>query len=104
MTLQVINIGSAPNDGTGDTLRDAYDKCNDNFDELYGLIRAEGNVSLSAGNNVVVLSSAFASTNYSVVIFDVNGVGISLTSQATSFFQVNALGAGLMNYVAILNF
>lgn len=35
MAKQVINIGSAPNDGTGDTLREAMDKANDNFTELY---------------------------------------------------------------------
>ena len=35
MTKQTINIGTVPNDGTGDTLRDAFDKTNDNFDEIY---------------------------------------------------------------------
>lgn len=38
MSKQVINIGSAPNDGTGDKLRVAYDKCNQNFDELYAIV------------------------------------------------------------------
>ena len=35
MAQQVINLGTAPDDGTGDPLRDALDKCNDNFTELY---------------------------------------------------------------------
>jgi len=35
MAKQTIGIGAAPNDGTGDTLRDAMDKVNDNFTELY---------------------------------------------------------------------
>ena len=35
MAKQTIDIGAAPNDGTGDTLRDAFAKANDNFDELY---------------------------------------------------------------------
>jgi len=35
MAKQVINIGSAPNDNTGDFIRDAFDKVNDNFTELY---------------------------------------------------------------------
>lgn len=35
MAKQTIGIGAAPNDGTGDTLRDAMDKINDNTDELY---------------------------------------------------------------------
>ena len=36
MAQQTINIGSAANDGTGDPLRTAFDKINDNFSELYG--------------------------------------------------------------------
>lgn len=35
MPQQTINLGSAPDDGTGDTLRDGGDKINDNFTELY---------------------------------------------------------------------
>lgn len=35
MAQQVINIGTSPNDGTGDQLRTAFEKCNDNFTELY---------------------------------------------------------------------
>lgn len=38
MAKQAIGIGAAPNDGTGDTLRDAGDKINDNFTELYDLV------------------------------------------------------------------
>jgi len=35
MTKQTINLGSVPNDGTGDPLRTSFDKTNDNFDEIY---------------------------------------------------------------------
>ena len=35
MAKQTINIGTTANDGTGDPLRDAFDKVNDNFTELY---------------------------------------------------------------------
>lgn len=35
MAKQTIGIGTTANDGTGDTLRVAFDKINDNFDELY---------------------------------------------------------------------
>tara|TARA_Y100001972_G_C7633165_1_gene317852 strand:- start:1225 stop:1431 length:207 start_codon:yes stop_codon:yes gene_type:complete len=35
MAKQNINIGSTANDGTGDDLRTAGDKINDNFTELY---------------------------------------------------------------------
>jgi hypothetical protein len=37
MAQQTINIGAAANDHTGDPIRDAFDKCNDNFTELYGV-------------------------------------------------------------------
>lgn len=36
MTQQTIDVGTAPNDGTGDFLRDAFVKANANFTELYG--------------------------------------------------------------------
>jgi SPRY domain len=35
MAQQIINIGAAPDDGTGDHLRVSFDKCNQNFTELY---------------------------------------------------------------------
>lgn len=35
MTQQVINVGLVPNDQTGDILRDAFIKVNENFDDLY---------------------------------------------------------------------
>ena len=35
MAQQTLNIGSTANDGTGDTLRVAMDKVNDNFNEIY---------------------------------------------------------------------
>ena len=36
MAKQIVGIGSAANDGTGDPLRTAFDKVNDNFNEVYG--------------------------------------------------------------------
>jgi hypothetical protein len=38
MAQQIINIGTAPNDGTGDPIRVAFNKTNSNFTEVYGLI------------------------------------------------------------------
>ncbi len=35
MAKEVINVGSVPNDGTGDPLRTAYIKCNNNFTQLF---------------------------------------------------------------------
>jgi len=38
MAQQTINIGTIANDNTGDTLRGAGEKINDNFDELYAAL------------------------------------------------------------------
>jgi hypothetical protein len=36
MTQQIINVGTNPDDGTGDLVRTAFQKSNANFTELYG--------------------------------------------------------------------
>jgi hypothetical protein len=51
MAKQTINIGAAPNDGTGTPLRTSFDYCNLNFTELY---TATG----PSGNNIVVPGTA----------------------------------------------
>ena len=38
MAKQLINLGTLPNDGTGDNLRIGGDKINDNFNEIYSAI------------------------------------------------------------------
>jgi len=35
MVKKIINVGETDNDGTGDKLRDAFVKTNENFTELY---------------------------------------------------------------------
>jgi hypothetical protein len=67
MAQQVINIGTAANDGAGDPLRTAFDKANDNFSELY----AKG----AAGSNLDLSNNDIEATN-------TNG-GISLTPAGT---------------------
>jgi hypothetical protein len=47
MTQQLINLGTAANNGTGDNLRSAMDKTNDNFTELYGANSVSSNLAFS---------------------------------------------------------
>ena len=47
MTRQVISTGTTANDGTGDTLRSAGTKINDNFEEIYQSLGDGSNLSLS---------------------------------------------------------
>ena len=55
MAKQAIGIGTSANDGTGDPLRTAMDKTNDNFNEVYTLfgdgstLAISGDATISAG-------------------------------------------------------
>src|SRR6056300_1484928 len=53
MAKQTINIGTTANDGTGDPLRTAFDKVNDNFTELYADDAGDVN-SVNAGTGISV--------------------------------------------------
>ena len=57
MALQSLNIGTAPNDGTGDNLRVGGDKINDNFSEIYTTF---GNGSTLSSLAVTAMNSATA--------------------------------------------
>lgn len=46
-TRKTLNIGAFANDGTGDTLRDASDKINYNFDQLFDRLNLESTTSNS---------------------------------------------------------
>lgn len=58
MAQQLINIGTSANDGTGDSLRAAFDKANDNFNELYAAGAAGSNLDLSDNDIGVKTSDA----------------------------------------------
>ena len=51
-TRQAIGIGATANDGTGDQLRTAFDKTNDNVNELYCVDDVDADTSILAGTVV----------------------------------------------------
>lgn len=57
MAKQTINIGASANDGTGDPLRNAFDKTNDNFNELY--------LALGSSTNPINLFDTSGNIDYS---------------------------------------
>jgi len=70
MSKQTINLGSSANDGTGDPLRTAFDKVNDNFDELYLYS------TVTSTNNITITANTIATDNTNGdVIVDPNGTG-----------------------------
>ena len=70
MARQLINIGTIENDGTGDKLRDAMDKINDNFREVYTELGGDSLSNLDLSGNTI--SSANTNGN---IILDPNGTG-----------------------------
>ena len=44
MAKQPIDIGVQGNDGTGDSIREAFRKVNDNFTDLYAVFGAGGQI------------------------------------------------------------
>lgn len=53
MPRQDINIGATGNDGTGDSIREAFSKTNENFQELYAAQGLEGGLAFESLNNVL---------------------------------------------------
>jgi hypothetical protein len=66
---KIINIGNQSNDGTGDTIRDAFDKVNSNFDDLYNV------AGLGDGLRFVKLREAPATLSSSTIL----GINTSAT-------------------------
>jgi len=79
MAYQTVNIGSSANDGTGDQLRTAFDKINDNFSEVYTEL---GGTSLS---NVSITANTISTddANGSLTIAP-NGSGTIILANAVS--------------------
>lgn len=82
MSQEVINIGTIANDGTGDDLRTAFDKANQNFTELYATPYFLP-VALSDETTAITAGTAKLTT-YCDVDFDLAEVFIGLSNQSSS--------------------
>ena len=87
MAKQTVNIGSAPNDGTGSTLREGGDLINDNFNEIYTAIGDGTTITagtfLTDSNSVVVTSKTISGS--SNTLSDI--ANASLTNSTISFID-----------------
>ena len=79
MARQVINIGSSANDGTGDPLRTAFDKINDNFVELYG-----------GDNDINTLDANLDVNNFAITTGVTNG-NITVTPNGTGNINLGSI-------------
>lgn len=116
MAKQTINIGVAANDGSGDPFRIAFDKCNDNFTEVYddiesieaSIITAESILRSKltetcdgTSSQIISFSSQFVSV-YALQIIDYEGIGITVLTQDEDGFTIESLSAGNFGYIALV--
>ena len=73
MAKQIINIGRTANDRSGDPLRVAFNKVNENFTELYSAIGADVQIPIQTNNG-----GKFLTTNGSTLSWAVSGYDQSL--------------------------
>jgi len=93
MAQQTINIGTVANDNTGDPIRDAFDKVNDNFDEIY--ITGIGTSTLVFNLNDITPSVldediTLTANGNGIIVFDTDTINISTTR--TPATGVGAIG------------
>ena len=79
MARQGINIGSSANDGTGDPLRTAFDKINDNFVELYG-----------SDNDINTLDANLDVNTFAITTGVTNG-DVTITPNGTGSIKLGAM-------------
>ena len=91
MAQQTINIGSVANDGTGDPLRTAFDKVNDNFTELYN--DDAGDVNQVTGSGGITASPTTGN-----VVVSLDDDSITYAKLGTEFTTSAAVAATTLDF------
>ncbi len=88
MAKQTINIGSSANDGTGDPLRTAFTKINENFTELYG---GDSDASTVLEHDSAPKLAGNLDTNNNSITTDVTNGNVTLTANGTGSIVLNSI-------------
>ena len=110
MAKQTINIGTAPNDGTGTPLRTSFDYCNLNFTELYTAVGPSGNNIVVPGtatitgaltaNGGIAMANASSITSGGAVALYVDTTVLTIRARATNGFRIQE-STGVNNLLTI---
>lgn len=98
MTQQTINVGTNPNDGTGDPIRTAMTKINSNFNDFYNgtgqqNVVSIGNSSVNATVNATIYTGTSNNTLYVGTVSAANVVSnAQLTANLANYLQQAANG------------
>ena len=97
MAKKTIFIGNQSNDGTGDSIRDAFDKVNQNFNELYSINNAGSglfftNLDDTPGSLIpgALLVNSAANTVTQKVLIASTGISIVSTSTGITISNTNS--------------
>lgn len=88
MSKQTINVGTASDDGTGDSLRAAFVKVNENFSEVYNEIGGDTLSDLKLTSNKITTDNTNAN-----IILDPNGTG-KVEVEGETLFRGNTVSTG----------
>ena len=96
MTQQIIDVGAAANDGTGEPLRSAFEAVNSNFTEIYTAGPVGSNVRIA--NNTI--TTTVTNTN---LVLKPNGIGVIQANAAVlpSIDNVYDIGSPALRFDTI---
>jgi hypothetical protein len=96
MAKQTIGIGAAANDGTGDPLRTAFDKVNDNFTELYVF-----RLCVAVGDETTTITTGTAKVTFrmpcAVTLTSVRASLNTVSSSGIPTFDINEAGTTILS-------
>ena len=124
MSQETISVGSAPDDGTGDTLRASFTKINSNFTEVYSSVSGlttdlttlsttvsglsfslstlSSSLAITSGKTLTVLMTlSLTGTDGTTMTFPATSATIARTDAGQTFTGTNVFGVTQLSSVAI---
>ena len=100
MSKQTVNVGTNPNDNTGDSLRLSFQKTNSNIDEIYAddfvtSARIADNVALGGNPTTTTQSAGDNSTKVSTTAYADAAVAAAIDAAPAALDTLNELAASL---------
>ena len=97
MAKQTVNIGTVANDGTGDQLRNAFDKLNDNFNEVYG-----NNFVTEAMLNDNIVTNAELGVEYTSAVALTSAAAITVDTSLGDVFTMTSGHSHTFNFTNVV--
>ena len=94
MAKQSIGLGSVADDGTGDTLRIAGDKVNDNFDEIYTALGDGSTLTTPAPTASPTFTGTITGADLTIDDVNINGKVVTITGDTSDTFTITSGAAG----------